>query len=81
MVESCELGSALRFLTEFTSINSYYEKKSLCQSWVRASVAQLLKNLPAMKETLVQFIGREDPLEKGQATDSSIPGLPWWLRW
>ena len=32
----------------------------------RASViAQLVKNLPAMQETLVQFPGREDPLEKG----------------
>ena len=34
--------------------------------FARASlVAQLLKNLPAMQETLVQFLGREDPLEKG----------------
>ena len=28
-------------------------------------VAQLVKNLPAMQETPVQFLGREDPLEKG----------------
>ena len=28
-------------------------------------VAQLVKNLPAMQETLVQFLGSEDPLEKG----------------
>ena len=28
-------------------------------------VAQLVKNLPAIQETLVQFLGREDPLEKG----------------
>ena len=27
-------------------------------------VAQLVKNLPAMQETLVQFLGSEDPLEK-----------------
>ena len=39
----------------------------------------MVKNLPAMKETLVQFLGLEDPLEKGQATHSSILGLPWWL--
>ena len=32
-----------------------------------------------MNETLVQFLGLEDPLEKGQATHSSILGLPWWL--
>ena len=43
-------------------------------------VAQLVKNLPAVQETLVRFLGREVPLEKGQATLSSILGLPWWLR-
>ena len=32
---------------------------------IRASmIAQLVKNLPAMQETLVQFLGQEDPLEK-----------------
>ena len=41
--------------------------------------AQLVKNLPAMQETPVRFLGREDPLEKGQATHSSVPGLPLWL--
>ena len=30
-----------------------------------AFLAQLVKNLPAMQETLVQFLGWEDPLEKG----------------
>ena len=38
-------------------------------------MAQLVKNLPAMQETLVQFLGWEDPLEKGKATHSSI--LAW----
>ena len=28
-------------------------------------IAQLVKNSPAMQETLVQFLGWEDPLEKG----------------
>ena len=28
-------------------------------------IAQLVKNLAAMQETLVRFLGREDPLEKG----------------
>ena len=42
----------------------------------RASrVAQMVKNLPAMQETQVQSPGREDPLEKGMATHSSI--LAW----
>ena len=42
-------------------------------------IAQLVKNLPAMQETLARFLGQEDPLEKGSATQSSILGLPWWL--
>ena len=49
-------------------------------SWA-SLLAQLVKNPPAMQETLVQFLGREDPLEKGQATHSSNLGLPWWLSW
>ena len=28
-------------------------------------IANLVKNLPAMQETLVRFLGREDPLQKG----------------
>ena len=36
---------------------------------------QLVKNLAAMQESLVQLLGREDPLEKGMATHSSI--LAW----
>ena len=39
-------------------------------------MAQLVKNPPAMLETPVQFLGWEDPLEKGEATHSSILGLP-----
>ena len=38
-------------------------------------VAQLVKNLPAVRETWVQSLGWEDPLEKGKATHSSI--LAW----
>ena len=48
----------------------------------RASLtAQWVKNPPAMQETRVAFLGWEDPLEMGQATHSSILGLPLWLRW
>ena len=46
----------------------------------RASlVAQMVKNLPAMQETQVQSLGREDPLENGMVTHSSILawGIPW----
>ena len=48
---------------------------------VRASlVAQTVKCLPAMQETWVQFLGREDLL-KGEATHSGILGLLLWLSW
>ena len=47
---------------------------------IRASlIAQLVKNLPAMQETSVQFLGWEDPLEKEMATHSSI--LAWKIPW
>ena len=39
-------------------------------------MAQLVKNPPAMQETLVRFLGQEDLLEKGKVTPSSILGLP-----
>ena len=42
-------------------------------------IAQLVKNLPAIQETLVLLLGWEDPLEKGQATHSSIIGFPSWI--
>ena len=35
-------------------------------------VAQLVKNPPAMQEIWVRSLGREDPLEKGLDTHSSI---------
>ena len=38
-------------------------------------MAQMVKNLPAMRETWVRSLGWEDPLEKGTATHSSI--LAW----
>ena len=42
-------------------------------------VAQLVKNLPAMREAWVQSLGWEDPLEKVKATHSSI--LAWRTPW
>ena len=42
-------------------------------------MTQTVKNLPAMQETLVQFLGQEDPLEKGMATLSSF--LAWRIPW
>ena len=42
-------------------------------------IAQLVKNLPAMQETQVQFLCREDFLEKEMATHSSILAWPTWI--
>ena len=39
----------------------------------------MVKNQPAMQETLVSSLGREHPLEKGMATHSSI--LAWRIPW
>ena len=45
------------------------------QSHGASLIAQLVRNAPTMRETLVWFLGWEDPLEKGKATHSSIwPG-------
>ena len=46
----------------------------LLTSWA-SLIVQLVKNPPAMRETWVRSLGWEDPLEKGQATHSSI--LAW----
>ena len=42
-------------------------------------MSQTLKNSPAMQETSVRYLGREDPLEEGMATHSSI--LAWKIPW
>ena len=42
-------------------------------------VAQMVKSLPAMQETWVQFLGQEDPPEKEMATRSSI--IAWRIPW
>ena len=47
-------------------------------SWV-FMVAQLVKNPHEMRETWVQFLNWEDPLEKGKAAHSSI--LTWKIQW
>ena len=42
-------------------------------------MAQTVKNLPAMRETHVQSLGQEDPLEKGMTTRYGI--LAWRIPW
>ena len=65
-------NSLIRLLTQTFPLPEIYPVVTL----VRASlVAQMIKHLPAMQETRVRSLGREDPLEKGMATHSSI--LAW----
>ena len=53
---------------------------STSHEWMRASlVAQKVKRLPVMRETRVQSLGREDPLEKEMATHSST--FAWRILW
>ena len=42
-------------------------------------MGQMVKNTPTMRETWVQSLGWEDPLEEGMAAHSSIPG--WKIAW
>ena len=49
--------------------------KKLVICWA-SLVAQMVKNLPPMRETWVRSLGLEDPLEEGMATPSSILWLP-----
>ena len=56
-----------------------FKKKKKIQFVIQSLVAQTVKNLPAMQETRVQFLGRKDPLEKEMATHSSI--LVWEIPW
>ena len=42
-------------------------------------MAQLVKNLPALQETLILFLGQEDPIEKEKVNHSSI--LAWRIPW
>ena len=60
----------------FPSLRIFY---SLLWATRASLVAQLIKNLPAMRETWVQSLGCEDPLEKGIVTHSSI--LVWRIPW
>ena len=70
-------GGKLEVVTDFLFLGSKttadsnwsheIKRHSLLGSWA-SLMAQLVKNLPAMRETWVWSLGWEDPLEKGKAT-------------
>ena len=51
----------------------------MCRGVLRFSGGSAVKNLSAMQETQVRFLGRKDPLEEGMATHCSAPAwrIPW----
>ena len=57
----------------------FHSKQFLELLFQNSLVAQRLKRLPPMQETRIRSLGREDPLEKGMATPSSI--LAWRIPW
>ena len=61
-----------RSLEKSTGLGSTRLELEIDSAHDRASLeAQMVKNLPAMQETRIQSLGREDPLEKKVATHSS----------
>ena len=56
----------------------FFFPQAVHQDWA-SLVAQLVKNLPAMLETLVRSLGWEDSLQKGKTTQSGI--LAWRIPW
>ena len=61
----------------------WFNASGFCQIWTlnlpAKVMAQRLKRLPGMRETWVQSLGWEDPLEKEMATHSST--LAWRIPW
>ena len=53
--------------------------KDFTSSLGASLVAQIVRSLPAMRETPVRSMGQEDPLEKGMETHSSL--LAWRFQW
>ena len=80
-VRECSMFSSMSFIVFGFTFRPLIHFEFIFVYGVRRAslVAKLVKNPFAMKETPVQFLGQEDPLEKGQATHSHILGLPWWF--
>ena len=64
---------------EDLSMSEEKMRQNVGQCWIWSLMAQTVKCLPAMWETWVRSLGREDPLEKEMATHSST--LAWKIPW
>ena len=56
-----------------------FRREGLYETYGASLVAQMVKSLPAVWETRVRSLGKEDPLDKEMATHSSI--LAWKIPW
>ena len=72
------LGGIIQSIISQNHPDLFYTCKPL-ENNLTSLVAQMVKRLPTMQETQVQFLGREDPLEKEMTTHSST--LAWRIPW
>ena len=73
------MGCRLWGRTESDKTDATYSSSSSIPFDKTSLVAQRVKNLPAMQETWIRFLGWEDTLEKEMATHSNI--LAWRIPW
>ena len=69
----CKFNFCHFFIRGLSNLNS------IIHALEASLVAQMVKRLPTMRETWVQSLGLEDPLEKGMAAHSCI--LAWKIPW
>ena len=75
---SLKLKSSIFSFSADNLLQKHFQSiRSILECLMASLIAQLVKNLPAMQETPVRLLGREDTLD----THSSILGLPLWLTW
>ena len=67
----CAISYALEYRRPINSLLRRQKENPYLQHGA-SLVAQMVKNLPARQETWVRSLGREDPLEEGMATRSSV---------
>ena len=79
-------GETVETLSDFIFLGSKITADGDCSNEIKrcllvvaSLLAQTVKRLPAMRETRVRFLGREDPLEKEMAIHSST--LAWKIPW
>ena len=76
---TCKKGSGENSGVNIVTVPGIRKTHLGISSYWASLVAQLVKNLPAMRDIWVRSLGWEDPLKKGKATHSSI--LVWRIPW